>query len=40
MLKVNMFGARDELTRLSKETNAFGTGGERVSQQTRYAFAG
>ena len=31
MLKVNMFGARDELTCLAIETNAFGTGGDRVS---------
>ena len=40
ILKANMFGARDELTRLAIETNAFGTGGERVSQQTTHTFAG
>ena len=40
VLKVDMFGARDKLTRPEIEMNAFGTGGERASQQTRHAFAG
>ena len=36
MLKAIMFGGRDEI---AIETNALGTGGERVSQQTTHAFA-
>ena len=40
ILKANMFGAREELTRLAIETNTFGTGGKRVSQQTTHTFAG
>ena len=39
-LKVDMFGDRDELTRLAIETYSFGTEYERVSQQATHALAG
>ena len=40
MFDAEGFGVRNELTHVAIETNAFGTGGERVSQQTTHAFVG